>query len=141
MYRISFWVSNPGNSMRLKKIVRCAQAYGSLLHQCHIGFICIVSPDNQFCTLWARVQYKPVIGQCRINRRNGQHKLTKAHLNMDGRTIPGCAECLCETQEVGIEVHYSHDISDEEVERWITETETFLTRSHMNLTLLIALTE
>lgn len=124
--------------MRLKKIVRCAQAYGSLLHQCHIGFICIVSADNQFCALWAGVQDKPVIGQCRLNRRNGQQKLTKAHLNMDGNTVLWCAECFGETQEVGVEMHCSHDISDEEVERWIMETETFITGSHKNLISLIA---
>src|SRR6266705_2567942 len=141
MDRVSFWVSNPGNAMRLTKIVRCAQADDSLLHQCHIGFICVVSPDNQFCTLWARVQDQPVIGQCCINRRNGQQKLTKAHLNMDRNTILWCAECLGESQEISKEMHCSHDISDEEVERWITETETFLTRNHMNIILLIAVIE
>src|SRR6266702_554307 len=109
MARVSFWVSNPGNAMRLTKIVRCAQADDSLLHQCHIGFICVVSPDNQFCTLWARVQDQPVIGQCCINRRNGQQKLTKAHLNMDRNTILWCAECLGGSHEVGVEMHCCHD--------------------------------
>src|SRR5260370_7429814 len=111
MDMVSLWVSNPGNAMRLTKIVRGAQAYGSFLHQCPIGFICVVSPDNQFCTLWARVQDQPVIGQGRIDRRNGQQKLAKAHLNMNGNTILWGAKGLCESQDAAVEIHSFHNIS------------------------------
>ncbi len=86
MDRVSFGVSNPGNAMRYK-IVRGAQDDGSLLCQRQIGFVCVVSPDNQFGALWARVQFKPMIGPCRLNRCNGQQKLIKAHLNVDGKTL------------------------------------------------------
>ena len=138
MDRISFWVSNPGNAMRLTKIVRRAQAYTPLLCEYRIGPVCVVNPDAQFCPRWARIQVQSVIGHCRLNRRNGQQKLTKAHLYMDGKTILWGAERFGEAQKVGIEMYCSDDISNVEVERGILETETCIMGSHMNVIPLFA---
>lgn len=43
------------------------------------------------------------------------------------------AERLGEPQELGRELHGPHDIADDEVDRWIVDTNTLFTGFHRNL--------